>query len=142
MMPAHIRDMTVEAEALRTQTKKFTLEVLAFARTLPGTDECQDIARQLRRAAGGIGANYRATCRARSRPEFIARINVALEEADECGFWLEILADGKLSSGANLPELLDEANQLCAILTASSITATEAERRGDPDPHRRNIRRR
>jgi len=134
--------MTAEAEGLRTRTKKFTLDVLSFVRTLPSSDECRDIGGQLRRAAGGVGANYRATCRARSRAEFIARTNVALEEADECGFWLEILADGKLSAGATLPELLDEANQLCAILTASSITATEAERRGDPDPHRRNVRRR
>jgi four helix bundle protein len=112
--------MQSETEALRARTKRFTLDVLGFLRTLPGTDECRDIAGQLRRSAGGVGANYRATCRARSRPEFIARINVALEEA----------------------ELLDESNQLCAIFTASSITATEAERRGDPDPHRRGSRRR
>jgi four helix bundle protein len=96
--------MTADAESLRTRTKKFTLDVLAFVRTLPADDECREIAGQLRRAAGGVGANYRATCRARSRPEFIARINVALEEADQCGFWLEILAEGKLSSGARLPE--------------------------------------
>ena len=91
--------MTAEADALRTRTKKFTLDVLAFVRTLPGTDECRDIAGQLRRSASGVGANYRATCRARSRPEFISRINVALEEADESAFWLEIISEGQLSSG-------------------------------------------
>ena len=134
--------MTAEADALKTRTKKFTLDVLAFLRTLPNTDECRDIAGQLRRAAGGVGANYRATCRARSRAEFISRINVALEEADESGFWLEVIRDGKLSSVTRVLELLDESNQLCAIFTASSITATESERRGDPDPHQRGWRRR
>ena len=133
--------MTAEADALKNRTKRFTLDVLAFLRTLPNTDECRDIAGQLRRSAGGVGANYRATCRARSRAEFISRINVALEEADESAFWLEVIFEGKLSSGPRAVELLDESNQLCAILTASSITATEAERRGDPDPHRRNTRR-
>jgi len=63
----------------------------------------------------GVGANYRATCRARSRAEFIARINVALEEADESAFWLEVIAEGKLSSGRRVDERLDESNQLCAI---------------------------
>jgi four helix bundle protein len=133
--------MQSETEALRARTKRFTLDVLGFLRTLPGTDECRDIAGQLRRSAGGVGANYRATCRARARSEFIARINVALEEADESGFWLEVIAEGKLSPSSRANELLDESNQLCAIFTASSITATEAERRGDPDPHRRGVKR-
>jgi hypothetical protein len=72
------------------------------------------------------GFELSATCRARSRAEFIARINVALEEADESAFWLEIIVEGGLLADGRILQLLDEANQLCAILTASSITATEA----------------
>src|SRR5439155_8466687 len=97
------RAMNPEAEAIKARTKKFALDVLAFVRKLPATDECHDIGDQLRRSGTSVGANYRATCRARSRSEFISKINVALEEA----------------------------NEFCAMFTASSITATQAERRGD-----------
>ena len=129
--------MNSEKEALKARTKKFSLDILRFVRTLPATDEGRDIAGQLRRSGTGVGANYRATCRSRSRPEFISRINVALEEADESAFWLEVIQEGGLSSGAPVRDLLDEASQLCAIFAASGLTATEAERRGDPDPRRR-----
>src|SRR5437762_8758320 len=129
--------MEFDKEVLKARTKKFALDVLGFVRTLANTDECRDIGDQLRRSGTGVGSNYRATCRSRSRPEFIARINVALEEADESAFWLEVIAEGGLLTGTPVTELLDEANQLCAIFAASGHTATEAERRGDPDPRRR-----
>jgi four helix bundle protein len=118
--------MKPETKALKARTKQFALDILAFVRALAATDECRDIGGQLRRSGTGVGANYRATCRSRSKAEFIARINVALEEADESAFWLEVLAEGGLASGRRVHELLDEANQLCAILTTSSITATES----------------
>jgi four helix bundle protein len=118
--------MNEQAEALKKRTKRFTLDVLAFVRTLPMTDEAREIGRQLIRSGTGVGANYRATCRARSRAEFVARIGVALEEADESAFWLEILTEGRITTGKRAFELLDEANQLSAILAASSITASES----------------
>jgi len=129
--------MEFDKEVLKARTKKFALDVLGFVRTLANTDECRDIGDQLRRSGTGVGANYRATCRSRSRAEFIARINIALEEADESAFWLEIIGEGALSKSPRCAELLDEADQLCAILAASSITASEALKRGDPDPHAR-----
>jgi len=134
-------DMKPETEALKARTKKFSLDVLRFVRCLPSTDEGRDIGDQLRRAGTGVGANYRATCRSRSRGEFISKINQALEESDEAAFWLELLIEGGISSGTISKNLLDEADQLSAIFVASSITATEAERRGDPDPHDRRRRR-
>jgi four helix bundle protein len=76
------------------------------------------------RAAVGLGANYRASCRARSRAEFIARVGIALEEADESAFWLEIIQEGELAPGGRGSDLLDEAYQLTAILAASRITAS------------------
>ena len=136
------RAMNSETEALKARTKRFALDVLRFVRELPVNDECRDIGGQLRRSASGVGANYRATCRSRSRPEFIARVSVALEEADESAFWLEVIAEGGLSSDRQALQLLDEANQLCAILAASAITAGEAQRRGDPDPRARRQNRR
>jgi len=134
--------MNSEAEALKARTKKFALDVLGFVRTLPATDECHDIGGQLRRSGTSVGANYRATCRARSRSEFISKINCALEEADESAFWLEVLTEGKITSGPEASALLEEVDELCRIFTASSITATESERRGDPDPHERRRSRR
>jgi four helix bundle protein len=117
---------SVNADDLKKRTKRFALDALAFARTLPSTDEAKAVSRQLIRAATGVGSNYRATCRARSRAEFVARIGVALEEADESAFWLEIIVDGKLSAARRAIELLDEANELSAILAQSSITASQA----------------
>ena len=123
--------MNEHAEALKQRTKQFALDVLALTRTLPETDEARTIARQLIRSGTGVGANYRATCRARSRAEFVARVGVALEEADESGFWLEVLTEGRISISNRALELLEEANQLSAILAASSITASESLRRAE-----------
>lgn len=111
------------AEALKARTKKFALDVLAFKRTLPNSDEARDIGRQLTRAATGVAANYRSTCRSRSDAEFAARIGVVLEEADESLFWLEVITEDGISQSTKAHTLLDEANQLTAIFAASTITA-------------------
>lgn len=115
--------MNRKAEELKTRTKRFALDVLAFRRTLPDTDDARDIGRQLSRAATGVASNYRSSCRARSRAEFAARIAVALEEADEALFWLEVITEDGLSRTTEAYRLLDEANQLTAIFAASTITA-------------------
>jgi four helix bundle protein len=117
--------MNPEAEKLKRRTKRFALDVLAFARTVPPSDDSRHIATQLIRAATGVAANYRATCRSRSRAEFVARIGVALEEADESAFWMEVLVEGRISTSRQGMDLLDEANQLSAILARSSLTAGE-----------------
>jgi four helix bundle protein len=123
-------------EDLKKRTKHFALDVIAFVRTLPVTEPAASISRQLLRSGTGVGANYRSTCRSRSKAEFVARIGVALEEADESRFWLEIIDESKLSGGTRARELLDEANQLCAILAASRITAAENLRRSGENPRR------
>ena len=116
--------MNERTEQLKARTKKFALDVLALVRTLSVGDEAQSVGRQLIRSATSVGANYRAACRSRSRPEFIARLGVALEESDESAFWLEILIEARLTGGNRASALLDEANQLTAILAASRITAS------------------
>jgi four helix bundle protein len=118
------------AEQLKKRTKRFALDVLQFARTLPATDDARAISRQLIRAATGVAANYRSACRSRSHSEFVARIGVALDEADESALWLEIITEGRISLAPRAFELLDEANQLSAILAQSRITATETLARG------------
>jgi four helix bundle protein len=70
-----------------------------------------------------VAANYRAVCRARSRPEFLAKLAIVIEEADESAFWLELLVDAGLVSESKLRGLKSEANQLVAIFNASRSTA-------------------
>jgi four helix bundle protein len=113
------------AELLR-RTKKFALDILEFVRTLPNSDEGRDVGGQLRRAGIAVGSNYRATCRSRSKAEFVARIGVVLEEADESAFWLEIIFESRMSTGKRCVELLQEANELSAICARSKMTASES----------------
>ena len=70
-----------------------------------------------------MGANYRAACRARSRAEFIAKIGVVLEEADETGFWLELMVEAKIFPEKQLQDLVEEVNELVSIFVASLRTA-------------------
>jgi four helix bundle protein len=121
--------MNEQTAALKARTKKFALDVIRFVRLLPQTDEGRIIGQQLMRAGTGVGANYRAVCRARSRAEFVAKLGVALEEADESAFWLELIVDLRMVAGNRGANLLDEANQLTAILAASSITASEGHKK-------------
>jgi four helix bundle protein len=120
--------MNAQAEALRQRTKHFALEIIAFVRTLPNNDTTHVVGRQVLRSATGLGANYRAACRARSRADFVSKIGIVLEEADESAFWLELIVEGRLSSSKVVDELLEEANQLSAIFAASRITAAGALR--------------
>jgi four helix bundle protein len=70
-----------------------------------------------------VGANYRAACRGRSKPDFISKIGITIEEADESLYWMELLVESGISPGEEIVELMHEANELVVILTASSKTA-------------------
>jgi len=88
-------------------------------RLLPRSADAQVMGRQLLRCGTSVAANYRASCRARSRAEFTARIGIVTEEADESGFWLEMLGDAEIVRLALLKELLQESKELTAIFTAT-----------------------
>ena len=115
--------MNQQAEALKERTRSFALDVLALARTRVKNAEGDTIRRQLVRAATGVAANYRSTCRARSHSEFIARIAIVLEEADEAELWLGIIEQARLSDSPELARLCDEGRQLRAIFSQSARTA-------------------
>jgi four helix bundle protein len=115
--------MDNKAEALRDRTKKFALRIIRVIRSLPPGPEGRIIGHQLLRSGISVAANYRAVCRARSRAEFLAKLSIVIEEADESAFWLELLVDAGLISEAKLKELKSEANQLVAIFNASRVTA-------------------
>lgn len=101
----------------------FGVDIFLFCRTLHNDAESRVVADQLRRAGPSTAANYRAAKRGRSRKEFIAKIGQAIEEADECGFWLEFGCRVNLCSRDATKPLSAEANELVAILTTSEKTA-------------------
>jgi four helix bundle protein len=109
---------------LKARTKAFALRVLKLIDALPSSRKGRIIADQLGRAGTAVGANYRATCRARSRAEFIAKIGVVEEEADESAYWLEIISEGGVLAAAKLSALHKEAMELTAIMASSRITAS------------------
>jgi len=110
-------------EVLRDRTKAFASRIVRLFRHLPKTDEARIIGKQLLRCGTSVAANYRAVCRARSRAEFLAKIGVVVEEADETVFWLEFLIETGLVTAKRLQPLLDEANEILAIVAASQKTA-------------------
>ena len=96
---------------------------MAMIDHLPNTTKGRVIADQIMRSATSVGANYRGACRARSRAEFISKIGVVEEEADETAFWLELIIDSKILRTKQITPLLDEANELVAIMAASRKSA-------------------
>jgi four helix bundle protein len=110
-------------EELRLRTKQFALRILHLFRSLPKSEEGRIIGRQLLRAGTAVAANYRAVGRSRSRAEFIAKMGVVVEEADEVVFWLELMTDGGLVPSPLMADLQKEANELLAIFAASQHTA-------------------
>jgi four helix bundle protein len=92
-------------------------------RALPKTEEARVLGRQVLRSGTAVAANYRSACRARSRADFISRIGITVEEADETAFWLELLVDAGIVKGSKLENLLAEANQLVRIFQATRTTA-------------------
>jgi four helix bundle protein len=113
------------ATELKQRTKSFALRIVRLVRALPAGIETKVIGQQLLRCGTATAANYRAACRSRSRAEFISKISIALEEADETAFWLELLADAEIVPQARLAALQAEANELVAILNSSRSTARQ-----------------
>jgi four helix bundle protein len=117
--------MKRNSDALKLRTKTFALRVLNLYRSLPRTQEARILGTQLLRSSTSIGANYRAACRGRSRADFVAKLGIVLEEADETVFWLELFQEGKIFPPEKLRDLVHEANELVAIFVSSVRTAKE-----------------
>lgn len=119
-------------DELKDRTKAFALRIIRLIRALPPGMETRVISHQLLRSGTAVAANYRAVCRARSRAEFVAKMSMVLEEADESAFWLELLADAEIIPESRLGSLRSEANEWVAIFNASRMTARR--NRGDSGP--------
>ncbi len=115
--------MSSRPEELRDRTKAFALRIIRLYRSMPYRTDIQVLGKQLLRCGTSVAANYRAVCRARSKPEFIARIGIVAEEADESVLWLELLNESGITKPELTEDLLKQAKELTAILTASQQTA-------------------
>lgn len=110
-------------DELKKRTKEFALRVANLVATFPNTYMGRHVGGQLTRSSTSVPANYRAACRARSKAEFIAKMGIVEEEADESVFWIEFAVDSSLVQPDRVTGLLDEANQLVSIFVASINTA-------------------
>ena len=121
-----MNDKTVK---LQERTRKFAAAVIRFCGKLPATDAARQIGQQLIDSASSTDSNYRAACRGRSRDEFIAKIGIAIEEADESKGWLQLLVEADIVSAMDAADLTQEADELTAIFVRSRKTAEEGRLR-------------
>jgi four helix bundle protein len=123
------------SEELKKRTRKFALDVIASCAAFPQALETRHAIGQVIRPSSSVAANYRSACRGKSKADFIAKLGTVEEEADESGFWLEMLRDiavlrklkFDIRTSQELTRLVDEANQLVAITVASRKTARGCE---------------
>jgi four helix bundle protein len=108
---------------LKARTRQFALRVIHLVESMPRGRTADVLGRQLLRSATSVGANYRAACRARSRADFISKIAIAEEEADESLYWLELISESEIMKADRLTGLIKEADELTAILAAAGRTA-------------------
>lgn len=106
------------------RARQFALRIIKLVGALPRSIEGRSIASQLMRSGTSVAANYRAACRARSKPEFIAKFGIVEEEADESAFWLELIIDAALLHDIKVRPLLAEAGEIVAIIASSKKTAS------------------
>src|ERR1041384_838628 len=111
---------------LKKRTKAFALRVLKLVAALPKTISGRTIGNQLARSGTSVAANYRAACRARSKLEFVSKLGIVEEEADESALWLELIIEGELMNRTLVEPLWNEANELVAIMTSSRKSASRS----------------
>ena len=105
---------------LSDRTKSFALRIIKLFSALPTTIEAQVIGKQFIRSGTSVGAHYREAVRARSKLEFVAKIDAGLQELEETIYWLELLMESEIISQIRLTDLFREANELMAILVTIS----------------------
>ncbi len=103
----------------------FAVNLIKFFIKLPKTDEARVPGKQLLRAGTSVGANYRAVCRSKSEADFISKMSTVVEEADESGFWLDVLQQSGVCSVATVQPLKTEADELLRIFSTSLKTAKQ-----------------
>ena len=126
--PAFASVDRMTTDELKQRTKTFAVEIVKFTRKLPNDVATDHIARQLVRSGTAVGSNYRASCRGKSRADFVSKMTTVEEEADETLFWLEVLVETDTVPRKAVATLMDEAEQLLRIVVASIKTARGSRR--------------
>lgn len=124
-------------EEMKRRTKDFALRVIRLVASLPRTVVADVVGRQLVKSGTSVAANYRASNRAKSRADFVAKMGIVEEESDESAFWLDLLAESELVPRPKLEALLREADEITAIAVASIRTArarVDGARVASPNP--------
>ncbi len=137
MARAHINAMSAASEQLKARTEDFAVAVVKFCETLPNTIAGRKIAEQLIDAGTSVAANYRAACRAYTRPLFVSKLAIVSEESDESELWLRIIRRTALQNAATVEPLELEAHELASIFTASLRTAKSGGQRRTANPGNR-----
>ena len=109
--------------SLKERTKAFALQIIRLVEQLPRGRAADVLGRQLLEAGTSVGANYRAACRAKSPADFISKMGIVEEEADETIYWMELLILSGLVRKSDITGLLDEADQILAMTVSSIKTA-------------------
>jgi four helix bundle protein len=117
---------------LAGRTKAFALAVIRLVESLQRNRTCEVIGRQLLRSATSIGANYRSALRARSPADFLSKMGIVEEEADETLYWLELLEESGQAGSSQCRPLLDEGSQILSIIVASIRTLKSRKRTDHP----------
>jgi four helix bundle protein len=112
---------------MKQRTKDFAKEIIELCRNLPNNREGRLIGDQIFRSGTSVAANYRSACRARSKAEFISRLAVVEEEADETLFWLEVIKEMKIFQYSKIDALMKENDEILAIVVASIRTAKKRQ---------------
>ncbi len=110
---------------LKERTKRFAIEIIKWVERLPRNRTVDILGKQLLRCGTSVGANYRSACRAKSRADFISKMGIVEEEADETLYWLELFLETKLVDTNQITQLQREADEITAIVVASIKTARD-----------------
>lgn len=113
----------MNADILKHRSKRFAIGIIQMVDKLPKSQAADIIGRQLIKSGTSTAANYRAACRARSRPDFINKLGIVEEEADETMFWLEMIQEMEMAAATVVQPLWLEAKELLSIFSSSRITA-------------------
>lgn len=116
-------------DEMKGRTRAFALRIIRLVESLPKSRTADVVGKQLLRCGTSVGANYRASCRAKSAADFIAKMGIVEEEADEAVYWIELLVESGLVERERVRNLLDEADQIVAIVVSSIKTARANKQR-------------
>ena len=119
-------------QEFKQRTKKLALRIIKLVETFPKTATARVIGNQILRSGTSVGANYRAACRAKSTADILNKLSIVEEEADETLYWLELLVEGEIIPESKLRNLMNETNEIIAMVVASIKTIRQGQNGRNP----------